>query len=127
MKPKRRPNPRPTVFIARELAAIQITEGLLMELGFSLEQRDGDARWVYPYLSNGGLLAPGLPIGYGSAGLELHAGVLESAFETAEHPSFPKPATVLHLMLAAYVAGIHTGGAQTKRHIREALGLAPSP
>jgi len=107
--------------IARDLAAIPISEGLLMELGFSLEQRDGNPRWVYPYRGNSGPLAPGIPMGYSD--LELHAGVLESAFKDAANASFPKPVTILHLMLAAYVGGIWTGSAQAKGRMREALGL----
>lgn len=121
MSSKRRPKPRPTAFIARDLAAIEVTEGLMTELGFTLEQRPKGAVWVYAYRNGGGPLAPGIPMGYDD--LELHAGVLESAFKAAAHPIFPKPVTVLHLMLAAYIGGIHKGSAQAKAHIREALGL----
>lgn len=115
---------RPTSFIARDLAATPITEGLLTELGFSLEQRDGNPRWVYLYHNGGGPLAPGIPMGYSD--LELHASVLEMAFKIeAENKRgpFPKPVTILHLLLAAYIAGIHTGNAQAKGQIREALGI----
>ncbi len=123
----KRPRPVPTAFIARDLAAIKVTEGLLMELGFTLTRYDGNQpRWVFTASSP---FKDGLPMGYGSGGLELHAGVLESAFKDQEERATrfaglpDKPVTVLHLLLAAYIAGIHAGSAQAKGRIREAMGL----
>ena len=125
---------RPHSHIARDLAAIEVSEGLLTELGFTVEERDGrspgsspGARrkvWVFDSHNSGGPFAPGLPMGYGS--IELFGRVLDGAFEERDKAAkgpFPKRVTVLHLMLAAYIGGIWTGSAQAKGRMREALGL----